>query len=136
MDAADVERLTVEAFVVSARRDRWLADLARPMPKRRSTVRLYDTRDFDDRWLTAVPQDQHTAEGVAAVLRARESPETVWLMEAHEVARQRPLDEAVAEAIRATEGLVICLPGALAYLETETEGGFVLSRPGRGSSSN
>ena len=130
MDAPQVEKLTVEAFVVSERRERWLADLARPMLKRRSTVRLYDTRDFDQRWLTPLSREQHTATAVVALLRGRESPEDVWLMEAHEVARPWRLDEAVAEAIRANEGLVICQPGTLAYLETETDGGFILGRQG------
>ncbi len=120
---------TVEAFVTAQRRERWLADLDRPMLKRRKTVRLHDTRDFDARFLQPVPNRDHSARGVAKLLRERGAPDEVWLMTPVDV-EAKPLDEAVAEIVTsdANEGLIICRPGRLVYLQTEVDGGFLLVR--------
>ncbi len=42
----------------------------------------------------------------------------------------KPLDAAVAEIVAsdANEGLIICWPGHLAYLQTEADGGYLLVR--------
>jgi hypothetical protein len=119
---------TIHAFIVAARRDRWIADLGRPMLKRSKTVRLHDTRDFDTRYLQAIPKAAHTAEGVAALLRQRGAPDGVWLM-SPEYGEPKLLDDALAELmVPGADGLVICIPGRLAYLQTEVDGGYLLAR--------
>jgi hypothetical protein len=128
VEAIEVERLTVQAFVVPGRQQRWLADLERPMLKRRKTVRLHDTRDFDLRWAEPVPREAHQAESVAATLKDFGSPDSVWLMQAHDLAEPRDLVDAVRDAIRTTEGLVVCVPGRLAFLETEDSGAYIFRR--------
>jgi hypothetical protein len=129
-EGREAEVATIRAFVVANRRDRWIADLGRPMLKRRKTVRLYDTRDFDMRFLEPVPSDQHTPERLVSLLRTRGAPGQVWLMSSVDV-ELMPIDRAVAELVGCdgeAEGLVICIAGRLAYLQTEADGGFVLAR--------
>jgi len=132
-EALDAERRTVKAFVIKQRQERWLRDLTRPMLKRRDTVRLYDRRDLDDRWATPVSKQDHTPQGVLDQLRRRGAPAQAWLMQAHAVAQQHDLSVAVTKVLEDAAGgvggaIVICIPGELAYHETETEGGFVLHR--------
>jgi len=133
-EALDAERRTVSAFVIKQRQERWLRDLTRSMLKRRHTVRLYDRRDLDDRWATPLSKQDHTPQGVLDQLRRRGAPAQAWLMQAHEVAQRHELSDAVTKVLEDAAGgvggaLVICIPGELAYHETETEGGFVLHRP-------
>lgn len=132
-EAVDAEQRTVRAFVIKQRQERWLRDLTRPAIKRRDTVRLYDRRDLDDRWATPLSKQDHTVQGVLDQLRRRGAPDQAWLMETHAVARRHELADAVTKVLEDAAGgiggaLVICIPGELAYQETETEGGFILHR--------
>ncbi|HET6911015.1 MAG TPA: hypothetical protein VFH54_16915 [Mycobacteriales bacterium] len=115
-DAHDAEQRTVRAFVIKQRQDRWLRDLSRPMLKRRDTVRLYDRRDIDDRWVTPIPREDHTPRGLLDHLRRRGAPDQVWLMQAHEIAKRQTLGDAIEmvlnDAVSGVGGaLVICIPG-------------------------
>jgi hypothetical protein len=126
--AAEID--TIKAFVIASRRDRWIADLDRPMLKRSKTVRLHDTRDFDSRFMEPISSEQHTPDRLVSLLRSRGSPGEVWLMSSVDV-ELMPLERAVAELVGRdgdADGLVICISGRLAYLQTEDDGAFVLAR--------
>lgn len=125
-DGHDAQVATIAAFVRRERQERWTKVLGYEPFKRMKSIRLYDTREFDVRYLEPVPKHDHRPENIATLLRRLGSPEQVWLMY-ESVTEPWNLDAAI-EDLWGRWGLLISIPGHLAYLETEVDGGFLLKR--------
>lgn len=112
------EEATIRAFVVPARRTRWLESLTSEKRRRAFLDRLNHCRDIDERYATPLSSNAD----VVAVLRANGAPATCYVLSdtAALDARELPLAEAVAEAESSGWGtLISCLPGRLAYYYDE-----------------
>jgi len=113
----------IEAFVVPERRERYLF-LART-PKRRTelTNRLAHWRDFDARFAAILPPSAQTSPAaVVRFLAARGAPQSCYVLsESPEHDGQvMPLADAAAAAVGRGMGTVLsCIPGRLAYYESE-----------------
>ncbi|HYH63300.1 MAG TPA: hypothetical protein VD866_01235 [Urbifossiella sp.] len=112
------EEAVVRAFVVSARRGRWLEALTDPARRSRFLDRLNHCPDLDPRFVTTVPSGAE----VVGLLRSRGAPATCHVLSAADEldGRELPLEQAVAEAEKAGWGTIVsCLPGRLAYYYDE-----------------
>jgi hypothetical protein len=125
-----MEEATVRAFVLSAKRDRWLSLLGNP--KRRATVLRelsHGSRFFDPRFATAVPSNRDAGE----MLRALGAPALCRVISEHREfdGRELPIVDVVREAVGFEIGVLICcLPGTLACSIGEvSEPRLILSRP-------
>jgi hypothetical protein len=113
----------IEAFVLPARRERYLF-LARA-PKRRVELRkrLAHWRDFDTRRAVALPRDaQSSATAVAQFLEARGAPSSCYVLSewGEYDGRVMPLADATGAIVGRGMGTVLsCIPGRLAYYESE-----------------
>lgn len=111
----------VRAFVVSARRGRWLEALADPARRSVFLDRLNHCPDLDPRFVTSVA----SAAEVVGLLRSCGAPATCYVLSAADEldGRELSLEQAVAEAERAGWGTIIsCIPGRLAYYYDECGG--------------
>jgi hypothetical protein len=121
----------IKAFVAPERRERYLF-LART-PKRRTelTNRLAHWRDFDSRRAVTVPADaQASAAAVAQFLQVRGAPGACYVLsESREIdGRVMPLADALAAVVGRGVGTVLsCLPGRLAYYESEEADRYVFT---------
>jgi hypothetical protein len=116
MNAA--EEAIIRAFIIPARRTRWLESLA--SAKRRPSMldRLNHCRDLDERYSTLLPSNAN----VVALLRSRGAPAVCYVLSctANIDGQTLPLDEAVAAAELGGWGTIVsCIPGHLAYYYDE-----------------
>lgn len=130
MSAEHLEAL-IESFVVPERRDRYLF-LART-PKRRTelTNRLAHWRDFDARRATTLPTEaQASPAAVTRFLTARGAPPSCYVLsEWRDYDGQvMPLADAAAAIVGRGMGTVLsCIPGRLAYYESEDGDRYVFA---------
>jgi hypothetical protein len=130
-----VEDATVRAFIVLARRDRYLSLLANP--KRRSAIlgKLAHCHDFDERYATPLPSNAD----VPGVLRSHGAPATCHVISEAALidGREMEIEEAIEKAAAANAGaLLCCVPGRLAfYLGESGEQRSLLRRGSPGQSS-
>ena len=130
MSAVHLEAL-IEAFVLPERRDRYLF-LART-PKRRTelTNRLAHWRDFAPHRAAALPRDAHASPAaVARFLETQGAPRSCYVLsEAREYdGRVMPLVDAAAAVVGRGMGSVLsCIPGRLAYYESEEGDRYVFT---------
>jgi hypothetical protein len=113
------EEATIRAFVVPARRPRWLDSLAEERRRASFLDRLNHCRDIDQRYATTLPSNVD----VLARLKARGAPAICYVLSATAAldGRELPLVDAVAESERCGWGTIIsCLPGRLAYYYDES----------------
>src|SRR4051812_39740720 len=112
-------RRSIEAFISSSRRVRWLEALASAKRRRRFLDRLNHCHDFDDRYASLLP----SSTDIVALLQLRGAPAFCHVISDFEEidGRQMPLAEAVERAEWSQWGtLIICLPGRLAYYYDES----------------
>jgi hypothetical protein len=123
----------IEAFVLPERRERYLF-LART-PKRRTeiTKRLAHWQDFDARCALALPSDaRSSAAAVARFLTARGAPPSCYVLSESRGydGRLMPLVDAAAGIFGRGMGTVLsCIPGRLAYYESEDGERYVFAAP-------
>ncbi len=129
-DSTAHEEALIRAFIVPARRERWLEALADPSRRPAFLDRLNHCPDFAPRFVTPV-----LSADVVDPLRSRGAPSMCHVLSgADELdGRELPLEDAVADAERAGWGtMVSCLPGRLAYYYDECgERRLLLERPAR-----
>jgi hypothetical protein len=120
LDAA--ERATVEAFAVAERRARFsaLADKREGRRKLKESILGDGVRSFDERWMERLKPGQFP-DAIYEDLRARGAPTVCRVLafnelDGHEVPLLTALERVVGSRI---EALLICIPGKLAFLETE-----------------
>ena len=123
---------TLKAFVASARRrDRLVGVLT---TKKRSTeldAALSHEDLWDRRWLNLLAPGNQTAAAVEAILRDRGAPATCQILGGSLDGETLDLRQALDSIVGTLDAcLVICIPGKLAYHESEDPGRrVVLARP-------
>jgi hypothetical protein len=124
------EEATIRAFILPARRARWLGCLASPRRRGAFLDRLNHCQDIDGRYAAPLPSNTD----VVALLRSHGAPATCYVLSCAEAidGRERPLAEAVREAQAAGWGTILsCVPGRLAYYYDECgDRRMLLRRPG------
>ncbi|MGE5570927.1 MAG: hypothetical protein ACM3S5_17980 [Rhodospirillales bacterium] len=120
-----VEAAIVSAFVLPERRARYLELLESKRGRIKFREHLAHFRDFDPRFVLAIPPNQQTAQGIESVLRQHGAPTTCTV-----ISESQELDNAVMDLPGALSkivgcgagSVVSCLEGRLAYYESEEPG--------------
>ena len=127
-----VEESLVSAFVVPERRRRYLGLLESKRGRDKFRGELAHFRHFDPRFITTIPARQQTPNDVAAILRKLGAPNVCFVISEadHLDGTDLELGPALAKIVGQHYGTVLsCLPGSLAYYESEEPGErFILRR--------
>ena len=126
------EEATIRAFIVPARRSRILELL--PNPKRRESITkslAHPNPDwFDPRFVKAILPAQHGATSIANLLHSKGAGKKCWAISEDDRldGREFELDSILSEIVGYGMGTILCcVPGALAYVESE-DGRFILEK--------
>jgi hypothetical protein len=124
------EQSLIAAFVKRNKRDRYREILSDPRLRYKFTGQLAHFKDFDPRYRLPFPSSKLFAGNFAAELKKRHSPNIVFAIseDADLDQKEIPLLEALERTVGRGIGTVLsCLPGRLAFVETEDER-FILER--------
>lgn len=124
------EQALIAAFVKRTKRDRYREMLANPRLRHKFTRQLAHFTDFDPRYRLPFSSDKLFADNIARELQKRHSPTVVFAISEDPALDQKEV--ALVEALEQTVGrgmgtVLSCLPGRLAFVETEDER-FILER--------
>ena len=128
----DHEAALINAFVLPAKRARFLDLLASKRGRNKFLENLDHFRDLDPRYLIDIAPADQRAERIFSLLAERGAPS-----QCHVISSNRSLDgldvplaNALAKIVGFGEGtLVSCTPGRLGYFEGESQGDrFILER--------
>jgi hypothetical protein len=126
------EEATIRAFIIRARRARFLELL--PNPKKRSKITKALAHPnlgwFDSRFVKAIPPAQSHAPLIAKLLRSKGAGEKCWaISEDVELdGREVELDSILPKIVGYGMGTILCcIPGKLAFVESE-DGRFILQK--------
>lgn len=118
------------AFIKRNKRDRYREILSNPRLRRKFTSQLAHFKDFDPKYRLPISSNQLFVGNIASELQRRHSPSNVYLISEDSDLDQRelPLIDALEEVVGRGMGTVIsCIPGCLAFVETEDER-FIMER--------
>jgi len=124
------EQSLVAAFVKRSKRDRYREILANPRLRHKFTSRLAHFADFDPKYRVPIPSNKLFVNNIALELRKRHSPSIVFAISEDPALDEKelPLLDALNETVGRGMGTVLsCVPGRLAFVETEDER-FILER--------
>jgi hypothetical protein len=124
------EQALIAAFAKRSKRDRYREILSNPRLRHKFTSRLPHFADFDPKYRLSIPSDKLFVGNTAIELRKRHSPNIVFAISEDPALDQRelPLVEALNQIVGRGMGTILsCLPGRLAFVETEDER-FILER--------
>jgi hypothetical protein len=132
MPIAVPEDLTIRAFIVRERRERFLLLLANPKHRHKITDSLAHPHPawFDNRFVKQIPPAQHGAVSIAKLLRAKGAGQTCWVVSEDKKldAREMELEPLLGQLVGGGMGAILCcIPGKLAFVESE-DGRFILER--------
>lgn len=116
------ERAFVESFVNPARRERFLDSLSSPQRRRVFNAELYHPRSnfLSQQYIERVPPGEDRRGPVAAKLRRLGAPDVCWVFGNDFGGEEMGLEDALDKLIGEQSGTIIsCLPGKLAFLESE-----------------
>ena len=119
------EEAFVRAFIVPDKQARYLDQLASRKRRDLFLNRLNHALDYDPAFAIHVAPSQQTATSIGALLRKRGAPDTCHIISslAKWDGRDLPLHEALDLVVGQCIGTVICcVPGRLAYYESEDIG--------------
>jgi hypothetical protein len=130
MPIATQEDLTIRAFIVRERRDRFLELLASSKHRHKITDSLAHPHPawFDSRFVKQIPPAQRGASGIARLLRANGAGPRCWVISEDKTtdAREMDLEPLLADLVGSGMGAILCcVPGKLAFVESE-DGRFIL----------
>jgi hypothetical protein len=127
-----VEEALIRAFIVPAKRQRYLDKLSSPKARRKFLAEhLYHMGDLDDRYAERlddrIPLVEHATRRAAHIdaiyelLRGRGAPPPCYVISTGELDGQHgDLHDVLERVVGLFEGtLISCLPGRLAYFEGE-----------------
>ena len=128
------EEALVHAFIVPAKRDRYLQMLANPTKRRKIQRTLYHTLNVIEERASEIASPNHFPEPVEKLLRQKGAGEMCYL-----ISPQPALDQQVMRLREALETLIMedsvaivcCLPGRLAYYKAEHTGYILEYTPPR-----
>ena len=118
------------AFIKRSKRDRYREILSNPRLRHKFTNQLAHFKDFDPKYRLAIPSNQLFVGNIASELQKRHSPSIVYLISEDSALDQKelPLMDALKEIVGRGIGTVLsCIPGRLAFIETEDER-FIMER--------
>jgi hypothetical protein len=124
------EQALIAAFVKRSKRERYREFLANPRLRHKFTRQLAHFADFDPRYRLPFPSNKLGIDNIARELQKRHSPTVVFAISEDPALDQKdlPLFEALEQVVGRGMGTVLsCLPGRLAFVETEDER-FILER--------
>ena len=101
-----------------------------PRLRRKFTDQLAHFKDFDPQYCLPIPSNKLSADNIARELKRRNSPKVVFAISENPALDQKELllVDALKEIVGRGMGTVLsCIPGHLAFVETETER-FILER--------
>jgi hypothetical protein len=122
---ANHEALFVNAFVIPERRQRWLESLASTRKRERFLFRLADGRDFNHDLMRRLEVKSKEPSFIASALQRDGAQEDCYIISCVRELDGRYLDlfQALQNVVGLGLGSVIsCLPGKLAFYESETAG--------------
>ncbi|MBI2421705.1 MAG: hypothetical protein HYV27_02665 [Candidatus Hydrogenedentes bacterium] len=127
----------IRAFFQPIRRDRAEWMVSTPGKRIKFINRLAHCRDLDERFTTwLAPSVKHTPD-ILRLLRERGAPETCYVVSLLSCADGKimPLEDALDAVVGISLGsLISCIPGRLAFFESEDRGArCILERPATGS---
>ena len=134
MPDVEQENQFVDAFILSERRDRYKLLLASDKSRRAFLDRLNHSLDFIPSLASQIPSSQHSAEGVAKLLRQRRMRDTDIVYVFSDVrdldGQFLPLHDALQNVMDAGFGSVAsCVAGRLAYYRPEAPAsGYILEK--------
>jgi hypothetical protein len=120
----------IAAFVNRNRRDRYRDFVSNPRLRHKFTHQLAQFSDFNPKYRLPIPSNSLFADNIASELQKRHSPPIVFAISENPALDQKelPLVEALHQTVGRGMGTVLsCIPGRLAFLETEDER-FILER--------
>ena len=124
------EHSLIAAFVKRNKRDRYREFLSNPRLRHKFTHQLAHFADFDPKYRLPFPSNSLFVDNIARELKKRHSPDVVVAISEDPALDQKevPLVEALQQIVGRGMGTVLsCLPGRLAFVETEDER-FILER--------
>jgi hypothetical protein len=123
----------VRQFLAPAHRKRMLALVGteKGFGKFRAALAHDMAHRLDARWAALLAPAQQNADAIGTLLRARHAPGTVVTIGGHQAGDVTgPLGEALQSVVGQAYGaLVSCVPGVLAYYESEDCERFLLHQP-------
>ena len=120
----------IAAFVKRNKRDRYREILSSPRLRHKFTDQLAHFADFDPKYRLPLPSNKLFVDNIVIELRKRHSPNIVFAISEDPALDQKelPLVEALRQIVGRGMGTVLsCIPGRLAFVETEDER-FILER--------
>jgi hypothetical protein len=120
----------IASFVKRSKRDRYREILSNPRLRHKFTDQLAHFKDFDPKYQLPLPSNKLSADNIARELQRRHSPNVVFAISEDQALNQKELllIDALKEVVGRGMGTVLsCIPGHLAFVETETER-FILER--------
>jgi hypothetical protein len=120
----------IAAFVKRSKRDRYREMLSNPRLRHKFTSKLAHFTDFDSKYRLSIPSDKLFVDNIARELKKRHSPNIVCAISEDPALDQKelPLVDALMQTVGRGMGTVLsCIPGHLAFVETEDER-FILER--------
>ncbi len=124
------EHALIAAFVKRGKRDRYREFLSNPRLRHKFTNQLAHFTDFDLKYRLPISSDKLFVENIARELQKRHAPQIVFAISEDPALDEKefPLVEALKQVVGRGMGTVLsCLPGRLAFVETEDER-FILER--------
>jgi hypothetical protein len=124
------ELALIAAFVMRSKRDRYREFLSSPRLRHKFTSRLDHFADFDPKYRLPIPSNELFVNNIAAELQKRRSPRLVLVISNDRTLDQQeiPLLDALDRVVGRGMGTILsCIPGRLAFVETEDER-FILER--------
>jgi len=116
------EEAVIRTFVVRAKRDRLVELLASRKRRNDVTTSLAHFRDFDSRFVVALPPSQQDPRSIERALRSRGAGETCYVISenAELDGKQMPLRAVLEQVVGYGMGtLLSCVQGSLAFFEGE-----------------
>jgi len=126
----DWQTETIRAFVIPQKRERYVEAVTNNKRRRKFIADLSHFSDFDERWIVPIAPSSQNPAAILAMLNKRGATVTCQaISEFVELDRQELLLRDVLEKIIGREmGTILsCLPGRLAYFESE-DTRFILER--------
>lgn len=112
------------------KRNRYREMLSNPRLRHKFSKQLAHFGDFDPRYRVALPSNKLFIDNIAVELKKRQCPNTVFVFSEDSDFDQKELSlmDALEEIVGRGIGTVLsCIPGRLAFVETEDER-FILER--------
>jgi hypothetical protein len=114
----------IAAFVKRSKRDRYREILSNPRLRHKFTNQLAHFNDFDPKHRLPIASNKLSVDNIAQELQKRHSPRIIFAISEDPALDQKelPLVDALKEVVGRGMGTVLCcIPGRLAFVETEDE---------------